>query len=208
MPTSVFRLLLLLTVMLTVGTAPIAQAAVIITLGASGGDVVANASGSLDLSGLRFVEAASYPLAVYPAVGAITLGPYWDSVENYDGLTAWPTSFGPGGNTTPDSSSGFFFAVGENTFAIERFYANFSPISGSSTWRNTSLEQLGVTPGSYTWTWTADSITLNVVPEPSSYAIMVLAGLVVGRGSNSRCRDSVLRWCRSASEKPARSRWW
>lgn len=186
MPRLAFRLPFLLAAVLTVGTAPVTRAAVIVTLGESGGDVVATASGSLDLSGLRFVEAASYPLAIYPAVAAITLGPAWDSVENYDGLTAWPTSFGSGGNTAPDSSSGFFFAVGENTFAIERFYVNFSPISGSSTWLNTSLEQLGVTPGTYTWSWTADSITLNVVPEPSTDVIMILAGLVAA------CRSSIV----------------
>ena len=109
-------------------------------LGESGGNVVGNASGSLDLTGLRFVETAAYPLLLDPAVGAITLGPSWGSVENYDGLPGWSANFGSGGKTTPGSGSGFFFAVAGNTFAIQRFYAKFSPVSSSATWQNTTLD--------------------------------------------------------------------
>lgn len=57
-----------------------------------------------------------------------------------------------------------------------------APLSGSSTFANQTLASLGVTPGSYVWTWgsgaNADSPTLNIiapaVPEPSS---LVLAGM-------------------------------
>jgi hypothetical protein len=153
---------------------------VTITLSEVGGDVVANASGSLDLSGLHFVEPASIPSLIYPAVAALTVGPTYAEVENYDGLTAWPEDFGPGGTRAPDSSSGDFFGVGRDTFAIQRYYQNFSPLSGSSIWQNRTFDELGVTPGSYTWSWSTDSITLNVVPEPSLSIIAVAGGCTAG----------------------------
>ncbi|MEZ6192941.1 MAG: PEP-CTERM sorting domain-containing protein [Phycisphaerales bacterium] len=45
----------------------------------------------------------------------------------------------------------------------------------------TDFATLGVTEGSYVWSWgsggSADSLTLNIVPEPASVALLVLAGL-------------------------------
>jgi hypothetical protein len=49
--------------------------------------------------------------------------------------------------------------------------------------------QLGVTPGTYTWSWTTDSITLNAVPEPST-SCMALAGLACGGYSLFRRRHA------------------
>ena len=51
-----------------------------------------------------------------------------------------------------------------------------------------TLASLGMDLGSYTWSWgsggTADSLTLNVVPEPSTAALMVLG--IVGLAARRR----------------------
>lgn len=54
-------------------------------------------------------------------------------------------------------------------------------LAASATWSGITLADLGVAAGSvYTWTWgsggNADFLTINVVPEPSTYVLM-LAGL-------------------------------
>ena len=58
-------------------------------------------------------------------------------------------------------------------------YQSGAPLLGSSTWDNTNLASLGLTPGTYTWSWgtvTDPSITIDVqattVPEPSSLALL------------------------------------
>jgi hypothetical protein len=45
-------------------------------------------------------------------------------------------------------------------------------------------------PGSYVWSWTGDSVRLNAVPEPSTYAI-ALAGLACGGSVVFRRRKRV-----------------
>jgi hypothetical protein len=49
-----------------------------------------------------------------------------------------------------------------------------------ATWTSATLGSLGVTPGTYTYTWgsgaTADSLTVNAVPEPSTWE-MLLSGV-------------------------------
>jgi hypothetical protein len=50
-------------------------------------------------------------------------------------------------------------------------YVSGNALSGTSTWDSTTIDGLGLTPGSYTVTWgtgsNADSITVNVGPAPA-----------------------------------------
>ena len=63
-------------------------------------------------------------------------------------------------------------------------------IAGSSTWAGNTISGLGLTPGSYKWTWgttaagNADSLTLNIgqVPDPGTLTLLGIgvAGIAGG----------------------------
>jgi hypothetical protein len=68
-------------------------------------------------------------------------------------------------------------------------YVSGHPLSDTATYDNQTLSSLGVTPGTYTWTWgdpdsfTADIGTVSPVPEPTTLWLMAsgmlgLAGLI------------------------------
>ena len=71
-------------------------------------------------------------------------------------------------------------------------YVPGDPLSGTSVYARATFASLGVTPGTYVWTWgsgaNADSLTLQIghapaVSEPASMALLALgvAGLGVRR---------------------------
>ena len=76
---------------------------------------------------------------------------------------------------------GFYAAFDQSPPILEvpAGYQSGNPLSGSSTWDNTTIASLGLTPGTYTWSWgtvTDPSISVDVqaptVPEPSSLALL------------------------------------
>jgi hypothetical protein len=50
-------------------------------------------------------------------------------------------------------------------------------MSGSSTFSGQTLASMGLTPGTYQYTWSSDSLTVKIgtVPEPSTWAMMLWA---------------------------------
>ena len=84
-------------------------------------------------------------------------------VSAYTGFTG-PTSFGGGGYTSPSSGSGDYVGIIGNGdlegdlndatwLIVPDGYASGSPLSDTMTFDNTTLWNLGMTPGVYTWTW-------------------------------------------------------
>ena len=73
---------------------------------------------------------------------------------------------------------------------MPQYYVSGSVLSASDTWSGQTFASLGLTPGTYTWTWgsgaDADFFTMNIegsaVPEPSSL-LLASSGL---RASPSR----------------------
>jgi hypothetical protein len=174
----------------------IARADYIVTVEQVGSNVVATGSGSIDLTGLSlyFSDTLS-ETGIDPSEGLIVTGPASGAFEDlYTGFTG-PTSIGSGGLTSPPSTgSGNIVGIVGNAaldgvplVGVPSGYVSGSALSDTSTYDNATLASLGVTPGTYTWTWDsgANSFTLDVekpaaAPEPSSLSllgIVLLAGL-------------------------------
>jgi hypothetical protein len=173
------------------------QAAYIVDLTQEGADVVASGTGTIDTAGLGFFQGSvPEPTALVPREGVIAIGPLgFTSVDMYVGFTG-PDSFGSGALTLPSSGSGDF--VGNDGFHIlvPSGYLSGSALSDTSTYDNQTFSSLGVTPGSYVWTWgsgpTADSFTLQIetIPEPASLTLLgvALGGLGVVRRRTQKLR--------------------
>jgi hypothetical protein len=157
-------------------------------------EVVASGSGTIDLTDLSFFFSISAPVAMTPNLGVIETGGPTPSIftDQYSGRSTGPTPFGSGTGTLASSGSGDAAGVTQCTGAcppnpnlveVPLGYHSGDPLSGTSTYSGQTFASLGVTPGTYEWTWGsgahADSFTLQIgpaaVPEPSTWA-MILAG--------------------------------
>jgi hypothetical protein len=161
---------------------PLAQAGYIVTLEQAGNNVVATGSGTIDTTGLSFLQSASNPgIGINPEGGAIDTGTGGPAVEYdvYTGFTG-PTSFGSALNTVASSGSGDLVGIygGGGYYGptpqldVPFPYVSGAPLSDTATYDNATFTSLGVTPGTYEWTWgsgaDADSFTLQIgtVPAP------------------------------------------
>lgn len=161
-----------------------ASAAIQMNITEVGSDVQLEASGTVNLTLLNFDTPATAAIAgVFPGgtsggYATTQAGFTSNGVDAYTGISG-PTSIGPSVLfTQPDSGSGdFLFVQGiTNTLGVPAGYVSFDSISGTSTYNNTTIADLGLTPGTYQWTWgsgpNADSFTLNIIPEPASLALL------------------------------------
>jgi hypothetical protein len=168
-----------------------AQAGYVVTLIEQGGDVVANGSGPIDLTGLAFVgDLVGVSSLVQPSSATIATGPPIDGVTANTYLTVTgPSSFGFGDLALADIGSGDFVGIGSGQLlVVPEGYASGGPLSDTSTYIGQTFATLGVTPGTYVWTWGEgpnQNFTLIIgptaVPEPASAALlgMALTGLLL-----------------------------
>lgn len=175
-----------------------AHASVVVDVQQVGSNVVASGGGSIDLTDLTFAGTAKSAGFVWagrplPFTSVIDVGSTnLVDVSFYSGLTG-PGSFGSGSRFLADAGNGDMFAIIANAGVyVVNTYVSGSTLLASSQWNNSTLASLGLTDGSYVWTWgsgeTADSFTLNIgdistVPEPASVALLGLglAGLLLVR---------------------------
>jgi hypothetical protein len=180
-----------------VAFAPAAEAAYTITLTESGGNVVANASGTFNLTSLAasgFGNAAAFVQANNSSilVGPSALTPF----TLYTNGVTGPANFGPGAFLVANSGSGSLAGIDLSAIpaavVVPSAYVSGAAISGTATWNGQTFASLGVTPGTYTWTWgagaNADSLILQIgplappssqaIPTLSEWAVIMLGGLV------------------------------
>jgi hypothetical protein len=162
-----------------------ANAAVTVNITQSGADVVATATGTLDLTGLTSQGSFFLSEFIRPDVGYVGLGAD-GSVSGYSGFTG-PTNFGPADITDSSSRSGTSFALNSSSFGspyvfVPIGYVSGSAISGTATWLGTTIGALGANPGTYVYTSAHDTVTIIIgsVPEPSTWAMMLIGFGAIG----------------------------
>jgi len=169
-----------------------AEAGYTVTLQQVGPDVVATGSGAINLTGLIHAGYLTYGFGpgVLPGAaddgwggviaGRISTGPtIAGSVDSYHLGPSGPTSFGSGGGA--DASSGSGDTVGtaadcskdgsdcDRFLIVPRGYVSGTFLSDSATYSGKTFATLGVTPGTYVWTWGTganQNFTLKIPPAP------------------------------------------
>jgi hypothetical protein len=183
-----------------------ANAALTITIEESGGDVVATASGSLDVRNLpRLADSLNTAALTYLAPNqwfyAVGVGYHNRYVVTWN--TAQPLQSSPS-VFHASLSSGYPVAVSNTAgtpgsfLLVPQGYISGNPISSSSTWAGASLASLNLTPGAYLFDYGIDTVTFNVMapplpsidaarPVPALSAIgLLLGGIgIVGVGMSS-----------------------
>jgi hypothetical protein len=178
--------------------APSAQAAYVTTFEEIGSNVVEVGGGTLDLTDLERVGGIFTKLFVTPSEPSYASGTKGDQGDIYEGALSGPTNWGPGVTTFASSSSGDLVAL--VPFGAEIIvpddYDFGDPLSETSTYLGASFASLGLTPGSYVYSWGtgdhADTFTLNVVagsvPEPSTWAMILIGFAGLGYAAARRKR--------------------
>lgn len=177
------------------------RAAVILSVEQAGSNVDVIGSGSADVAGLSATASGSDAASMIPNPPALVVGsPAFSEITSY-GYIAGPQSLGSSDQFTEASSgTGQLFGLDDYSptqllIDVPYGYVSGSPLAGTSEYANTTIAALGLTTGTYTYTWgsgaTADSMTLFIgvpasVPEPSSLFVGVAAAVLGSRRWRSR----------------------
>lgn len=187
------NLKILVAAAILLGGVSTSHASIIINIAQSGGDVVATGSGKINLTNVTFgTYAPQFNPQTDPAGGIISLTDV-SGLHDYDvylpTFTAAPSNFGSSSFLYADSITGASFGVGGGLLFVPFGYSSNANLYGTTTWYGTTISDLNLTPGSYTWSWStggaSDSITLNIggggavaTPEPGT--IMLMGSGVLG----------------------------
>ena len=160
-----------------------------ITLEQVGANVVANGSGAINLTGLTPAGGAAIGGGgIEASAGQIITGSPGNA-RAYTGLNG-PTSFGSGGLFNASTSSGDLFGRFPAQFGgplfVPLLYTSGDPLTNSMTFDNATFASLGVTPGTYEWTWGTglrnQNFTLIIggagVPDSGSTVSLLGCGLL------------------------------
>ena len=159
----------------------------------TGGNVVATGSGTVNISGLGVFSLSGTtqpsPL-VLPSNKAISLHSNGNlPIHLWVGAVTGP-SFGSGPRIDADSGSGDVFQISSGALILSNSYVSGNPLNNSATWTGKSFANLGLTPGSYTFSWgtglNADTFVLNIgpvvsptpVPALGEYGLLSLISLI------------------------------
>lgn len=171
-------------------TASTAKSEFIINMTEVGNDVVAIGSGTLNIIELSKIEGTGIVEPyLSPHTPAINIGApslIETDLDIYRGVNRGPLDFGAYGSSVASFGTGDFFSFDSFDIQLIKGYTSGSMLSSTATWSNDSFVTLGLTPGSYTWSWgsgsNADFIQLNIitaVPEPSAAILVGLSALAL-----------------------------
>ena len=167
------------------GSAKLQAVDLIFTAQQVGADVVTSASGFVNTSALTIAGGANGGGRFFGSIGdgsVFQVGPS-GSYDNWSGLTGskvFGTSSQYFANNTTGANAGIS-TFGTIYLLLPVSYTSGSSISGTATYTGKTLADLGMTVGTYNWTWgsgaTAGSaqLTISAVPEPSTYALATIA---------------------------------
>lgn len=171
-----------------------ARGAVVFTIGEQGPNVVVVGSGTLNTNALTLFIGGYASTVVQPNLADFSGGAAFSLVSAFQGISG-PTSIGPGGVPySADISGGQVFGViggsSPAVLLVPEDYVSGSALASNATFTGHSLASLGLAEGSYVWTWgsgaSADSLTINVIPESSTALIACLGlGLLLCRRNRS-----------------------
>jgi hypothetical protein len=172
-------------------SAPPAEAGYVVTILEQGNNVVGTGSGSLDLTDLGLVSSggSAFAAAVEADIELIQTGPTISGGEDAYAGYSGPSNFGGGGSLFyATSGSGDFVGIESpqagTPLLVPEVYQSGAALSSTSTWDNSTLASLGLTPGTYVYSWGsgehADSFTVQIgpaataTPEPASLTLVGL----------------------------------
>jgi hypothetical protein len=176
--------------MLSILAVPTASATYVIDIQQVGSNVVATGSGSIATTALTSLGNLSAQSTINAQEAQIYLGPTGITADTRYGGVTGPTTLGTI-NANNYASSGSGPAVGLLGNIQDIFlpvgYVSDTPVGTSTdTFDNQSLSSMGLTVGTYTYTWgigpTADNLIVNIsVPEPTSLSLLALTSLALLR---------------------------
>ena len=117
------------------------------------------------------------------------------SYDAYFAPASGPALLGPAPISTLDTTGSDDVVIfrhndqGTGTIGVPLGYVSNDAISVSSVYQGHSLDSLGITPGTYSWTFGSNTISLTAsvaVPEPTGSLVLVsFAGFAVSRRKRS-----------------------
>lgn len=152
-----------------------------------GSNVVATGSGSINTDSLSYWASGGFGSAQMDSSTArLFIGPASET-DLVIGFTG-PTNFGTGPFKGANSVTGVRVGIFTDYFELPSGYVSGTALQTSTaTWNATSFADLGLTTGTYTWSWgneaSADTFTIRVgavVPEPATWAMMLIGFGSVG----------------------------
>jgi len=136
-----------------------------VTISQVGNDVVWSGSGSFNLTALTSDGTTTIGGGYQASQAVWAVGPI-TSVDTYSGTITYPTTFGGAGvGVTSNTGSTYGILPGGTgrLLYVPSGYTSNSVISGTSTYANTTSAGMGLTTGTYTWSWGSAPNTSTLV---------------------------------------------
>ena len=136
-----------------------------VTISQVGPNVVWNGSGSFNLAALTSAGPSTIGGGYQASQAVWAIGPLV-AIDSYSGTITYPGSFGAGGAAvTSNTGSTFGILPGGSgrLLYVPSGYTSNTTISGTSTYANQTIAGMGLTPGTYTWSWGTGGNTSTLV---------------------------------------------